>query len=44
MHSFEEIAEMEPEGIIHYLKETGSKWVNGKEPDDDVTFVVIKVK
>ena len=43
-NSFEEIAEKEPEEIIHYLKDVGSKWVNGKDPDDDVTFVVIKVK
>ena len=43
-NSFKEIAEKEPEEIIAYLKEEGSNWVNGKEPDDDVTFVVIKVK
>ena len=43
-NSFEEIAEKEPERIITYLKEVGSRWTNDKEPDDDVTFVVIKVK
>ena len=43
-NSFEEVAEKEPERIITYLKEAGSMWVNGKEPDDDVTFVVIKIK
>ncbi|HEY6625637.1 MAG TPA: SpoIIE family protein phosphatase, partial [Ignavibacteriaceae bacterium] len=43
-NSFEEVAEKEPERIITYLKEVGSKWINEKEPDDDVTFVVIKVK
>ena len=32
------------EEIIKYLKDEGSKWVNDKNPDDDVTFVVIKVK
>lgn len=32
------------EEIIQYFKNFGSEWVNGKDPDDDVTFVVIKVK
>ena len=41
---FEEIAEKDPEEIINYLKDEGSAWVNDKDPDDDVTFVVIKVK
>ena len=43
-NSFEEIAEQEPERIISYLTNLSSRWVNGKEPEDDVTFVVIKVK
>jgi serine phosphatase RsbU (regulator of sigma subunit)/ligand-binding sensor domain-containing protein len=43
-NSFEEVAEKEPEEIISYLKEEGSRWSNDKEPDDDITFVVIKVK
>jgi ligand-binding sensor domain-containing protein/serine phosphatase RsbU (regulator of sigma subunit) len=43
-NSFEEVAEKEPELIITYLKDVGSSWTSGKEPDDDVTFVVIKVK
>ena len=42
-NSFEEVAEKEPESIVSYLKEEGSRWVNDKAPDDDVTFVVIKV-
>jgi serine phosphatase RsbU (regulator of sigma subunit)/ligand-binding sensor domain-containing protein len=41
--SFESVAEKQPEEIITYLKEEGSRWVNDKEPDDDVTFVVIKI-
>ncbi len=43
-NSFEEVAEKEPEEIISYLKDEGSRWSNNKEPDDDVTFVLIKVK
>jgi len=41
---FEEVAETEPEEIITRLKNEGSKWVNDQDPEDDVTFVVIKVK
>ena len=41
---FEEVAGLSPEEIISKLKNAGSDWVNDKEPDDDVTFVVIKVK
>jgi sigma-B regulation protein RsbU (phosphoserine phosphatase) len=41
---FEEIADESPEEIITKLKNAGTEWVNDKDPDDDVTFVVIKVK
>ncbi|HES59252.1 MAG TPA: serine/threonine-protein phosphatase [Caldithrix sp.] len=43
-NAFEEVAEKEPEEIIGFLKEEGSAWVNDKDPADDVTFVVIKMK
>ena len=43
-NSFENVAEKAPEEIISSLKEEESKWVGDKDPDDDVTFVVIKVK
>jgi serine phosphatase RsbU (regulator of sigma subunit)/ligand-binding sensor domain-containing protein len=43
-NSFEEVAEKEPEKIIGYLKEQGNRWADNKDPDDDVTFVIIKVK
>jgi serine phosphatase RsbU (regulator of sigma subunit)/ligand-binding sensor domain-containing protein len=42
--SFAQAADKQPEEIISYLKEEGSRWANDKDPDDDVTFVVIKVK
>jgi len=38
------IAEKSPNEIIDSLKNSASQWVNSKDPDDDVTFVVIKVK
>ncbi len=43
-NGFEDVAEKSPEDIISYLKNEGSSWVNDEAPDDDVTFVVIKVK
>jgi len=43
-NSFEEVAEKNPEEIIEYLKNEGNRWTDNKEPEDDVTFVVIKVK
>ena len=42
--SFKSVAEKQPEDIINYLKEEAARWVNDKDPDDDITFVVIKVK
>jgi len=41
---FEKVAQENSEKIISYLKEEASAWVNDKDPDDDVTFVVLKVK
>jgi serine phosphatase RsbU (regulator of sigma subunit) len=41
---FEELATNTPEEIISKLKKAGSDWLDEKDPDDDVTFVVIKVK
>jgi hypothetical protein len=33
-----------PEEIIEVLKNAGSDWTNNEAPDDDITFVIIKVK
>jgi serine phosphatase RsbU (regulator of sigma subunit) len=41
---FESIAEKSPDEIVEHLKSSASEWSNGIEPDDDVTFVVIKIK
>jgi serine phosphatase RsbU (regulator of sigma subunit)/ligand-binding sensor domain-containing protein len=43
-NSFEESAKREPEEIVSFLSEEGKRWTNDKELEDDVTFVVIKVK
>jgi serine phosphatase RsbU (regulator of sigma subunit) len=43
-NSFEESAKKEPEEIITHLRAEARSWTSDKEPDDDVTFVVIKVK
>ncbi len=43
-YSFEEVADKNPEEIIAHLKDEGSRWRDDEDPDDDVTFVVIKIK
>ena len=42
--SFEETAQKNPEEIVRYLSEAGKRWTNDQELEDDITFVVIKVK
>lgn len=44
VQEFSKAAHKSPEEIIEELKTAGSNWNNNGEPDDDVTFVVIKVK
>jgi serine phosphatase RsbU (regulator of sigma subunit) len=41
---FVSVAQNSSNDIIEHLKTSATEWTNGKEPDDDVTFVVIKVK
>ncbi len=41
---FRSISHKSANEIIEELKNTALQWLNGAEPDDDVTFVVIKVK
>lgn len=41
---FEQIARNEPEEIIDKLIHEIDLWKNGSDPNDDVTFVVIKIK
>lgn len=41
---FKSAAEKHPDEIVEYLKNSASQWMSGLEPDDDITFVVIKVK
>ena len=43
-NGFEDVAEKEPEENVSYLKNEGADWVDNSDPDDDVTFVVIKLK
>lgn len=42
--TFLEVADRSSEKIIEHLKESAIDWTGGNAPDDDVTFVVIKVK
>jgi serine phosphatase RsbU (regulator of sigma subunit) len=41
---FMSVAQKSPNEIVEHLKNSASQWINGIEPDDDVTFVVIKIK
>jgi sigma-B regulation protein RsbU (phosphoserine phosphatase) len=41
---FSKVADRSPKEIIEHMNRTGSDWIGNSEPDDDVTFVVIKVK
>jgi serine phosphatase RsbU (regulator of sigma subunit)/ligand-binding sensor domain-containing protein len=41
---FEDVAEKSPDEIIMHLKENSKRWLGDNVADDDVTFVVIKVK
>lgn len=41
---FTDIIENSPNTIIEKLVEAGDDWMNGRNQDDDITFVVIKVK
>jgi len=41
---FKEVDANSPEEIIEHLKKAGESWANGRDQEDDVTFVVIKIK
>jgi serine phosphatase RsbU (regulator of sigma subunit) len=41
---FMSVAQKSPNEIVEHLKSSATQWINGIEPDDDITFVVIKVK
>jgi serine phosphatase RsbU (regulator of sigma subunit) len=41
---FQEVGHKSPQEIIDHLSKTGEIWASGKMQDDDVTFVVLKVK
>jgi ligand-binding sensor domain-containing protein/serine phosphatase RsbU (regulator of sigma subunit) len=41
---FTKVARKEPGEIISYLVKAGKEWVSHSQPDDDITFLVIKAK
>ncbi len=41
---FEEAAMSSSEEIIEHLKKAGEAWANGRVQQDDMTFVVVKIK
>lgn len=40
----EDCGDESPEAIIEHLRESGEEWAKGRPQDDDVTFVVMKVR
>ena len=38
------VGKTSPQKIVEHFKESANEWLNGYEQDDDVTFVVIKIK
>ena len=42
--AFQEAASRAPEAIIDHLLNIGDEWAGGREQDDDVSFVVLKMK
>jgi hypothetical protein len=44
IEEFRSVAHKNAEEIVKHLNNSATEWINGIEPDDDVTFVVIKVK
>ncbi|MCB0258616.1 MAG: SpoIIE family protein phosphatase, partial [Calditrichaeota bacterium] len=41
---FREAGEKSATGIVRHLCDAGIKWANGRPPDDDITFVVVKIR
>jgi len=41
---FQTVGEKPPENIVEQMKSSADEWLNELDPDDDITFVVIKVK
>ena len=44
IEEFRSVAQKNSDAIVEHLKNSALQWINEIEPDDDVTFVVIKVK
>ncbi len=41
---YEKVASNNAKEIIEHLKNVGTEWLNGNDPGDDITFVVLKMK
>ena len=41
---FKDVAHRSPDEIIKHFVSTGDKWAKGESQNDDITFVVIKIK
>lgn len=43
-NAFEKVAKKSPKEVIDFLVKAGDNWADGQPQDDDVTFVVMRVK
>jgi len=41
---FLSVAELNPEAIVEHFRDSATQWADGRDADDDVTFVVLKIK
>jgi serine phosphatase RsbU (regulator of sigma subunit) len=41
---FKSVVQKSSDEIIEHLNNSASEWAKGVEPDDDLTFVVIKIR
>ncbi len=39
-----DVAHRSPQEIVDSFVTAGNEWANGRQPDDDLTFVVLKIK
>jgi len=41
---FAEAADRLPEAVVRHFEEAAARWLGGQVPNDDMTFVVLKLR
>ena len=44
INEFRSVVQKSSEEIVEHFKNSANGWMNGREPEDDITFLVIKIK